>query len=665
MKRKKGKDSDPGRNYVYKVKAIVEGGDVVADQMHRAHAYGNKLIEIERQRRERFNASVASYDPEIPRLQADHVAASRELHEIEEAIDLRSQADRKKARATPEEVARKKALVAAKKAIFDDLKARKLAVYARREADNRATYGTRVNQDGKEIVIDPIEDEANAARIEVRSRSGLYWGNYELKEMALGGIRSGAPPRFQRWDFGKGSVAVHIKKSQVIEWREAWRRDHGQVRVEMAPAEYRPTHSKSGKFLPPPDPNSVRSKGRGGDNPRSPRKLALVWMRVGSTDTPRRDSPVWCKLLVHLHREPPPDAKIKWVTLHRRLVGRNVRWELRFTLTREDWPAQHGEDGAIGVGIGWGVTPERDLQVACAVTSDGPDRPLAIEDPAWSRCIRVDDAGTVRLVIPREKVEKLRHSDDMREIRDRSYNAIRERFSSWLKGKVELLPPDDDGETTPDLPPPPGGKRGLPDWLCGVVEGKDGEVVYDRRKDVRHLMRWRSPDRLHVLLARWRDHRFPGDRGIYSALEAWRLQDRHVHEYQDSERRKTIRWRDELYRRFAAVACRNYRVVAVKDTDYARLKEKARPGEVDRGYARTYAQIAAPGTLRQHLAEAAAELVKVPAAHLAATCHACGGRDKFDPATERRHACSRCGATWDVDVNVARNLLASAEPARV
>jgi transposase len=138
-------------------------------------------------------------------------------------------------------------------------------------------------------------------------------------------------------------------------------------------------------------------------------------------------------------------------------------------------------------------------------------------------------------------------------------------------------------------------------------------------------------------------------------------------EWLANNREKAYAHRREHYRLVALDLARRYSTLLLDDTDFRALQRHpgfgaARlPPAVRRNRALT-----ACGELRatlQYMAEKrGCRTVLVPARALAKTCHACGhacGTARIDRV---EHTCVHCGARWDVDENVARNLLARGEP---
>jgi hypothetical protein len=625
--KKKGKVESPSqdapsrdvRNYVYDAKAIIEGFAIVNDQIRRKHDYRNKLYEIERERRKHTAGVIREFDPEIAVLDDAISAVFLRKKELEEAINERSKADRKRSPAT---------------SVEGDTQAKINAELDRLRKEQGKRRKLAFADAGVKAKLAEINAEALTLSHRARAECGVYWGTYLSAEDACGqsfkDVKGERLPRFRRWpdDGFESSVSVQLQKP--FTWAESLLGKGTLLRVQMpVPDELRPTHSKRGKFLPPADPDSKRSVSC---------PLALVWIRVGTADDSRK-SPVWAKVLTRLHRQPPPDAVIKWVFLHRALVGRSIYWRLRFVLDREDWPRERGDSGIAGVEIGYRMIPGEGLRVACFAGSDGEK---------------------AERVIPHEMIDRWHYCESQRANRDRNFNAIKEALAGWL--------------------------RQDPRRRAALTDALQVDNRVKMAKSLPSLYQWESPDRLQELVWWWRTHRIAGDRKVakgmdawrtgdhwqldadkvkdpltvYGELEAWRKQDRHLHELEDHLRTKLILRRNHTFRTFAAEICKGYRIARIKDINWARVKERPTAGRKDHPLARLNAQIAAPGTFQAFLIEAMGEanVERFAPGPIRTTCHRCGERVAFDAARSSTHLCEHCGAEWEYGANNATNLLA-------
>jgi hypothetical protein len=330
--------------------------------------------------------------------------------------------------------------------------------------------------------------------------------------------------------------------------------------------------------------------------PGAPRRLRRThaYLRIGSD----RRAPVWAEVPVVLHRPLPANATIKWVYLLRRHVATHAEWRLQFVVTQAEgfMKADAASMGTVAVDVGWRRLASG-LRVAYWVGDDGMEG---------------------QLVLPEAILTRLRKVEALQSLRDTNCNAMRGALVGWLH------------------------EHSHPAWLQERAAG---------------LTAWRSPARLAALAAHWRDRRFAGDQAIYRALEAWRVQDKHLYEWQAHQRQRTLRWRDELYRHFAAGLRRRYRTCVIEDTDWRQLQRRAVPeAPAPADGVHHHQRLGAPGHLLAYVRESLTEVVEVDATDSTQRCSTCSQLMHFDAANLVAF-CPHCGAQHDQDQNACKNLL--------
>lgn len=336
-------------------------------------------------------------------------------------------------------------------------------------------------------------------------------------------------------------------------------------------------------------------------------RTRTVSLRVGTADK----APVFATIPVFFADRPLPEgASIKWAWMLARRTGTHVQWFFQFTLTGDDalFAKEQAPSGRVGIDVGWRLTDEG-LRVAKWMGSDGRSGELVLEHRFLSRWSK---------------------SDSLRSIRDRNFNDIRTQLGEW-KGTH---------------------KAELPDW-------------FTERTKTLHL--WRSQAQLASVVIHWRMYRFAGDAAMFDAAEAWRKQDKHLYDWQEFNRAKAQRWRDDKYRNFAAMIRKGYQTAAVENTNWAdmqELKPLEQRASVDDAM-RKNQKIASVGRLLQLIAEGQAVLEKCPAENTTRLCSACGQLTGEINAAALFHTCAHCGITLDQDENAARNLLNYAAPAEL
>lgn len=324
------------------------------------------------------------------------------------------------------------------------------------------------------------------------------------------------------------------------------------------------------------------------------RKLPLLHLRIDS-DGERK--PVFAAWPIVQHRGIPTDAVVKGVVVMLRHRGPRAEWWVNFTVEEPERDASCGR-GTVAVHFGWRGVPGG-LRVATTADSDGNQESLVLSE---------------RVVGGLKKVH------DLASIRDQNFNAAR----AALVVRLDAMPE-------------------LPTWL---------------ERDRKTMAQWRSSARLAQLTRRWAERRFAGDDDAFLELEAWRYHDHHLWAWEESQRVKSLRYRRDVYRAFAARLSGRYGTLAIDDFDLRGVIESGGVGQGNR-------QMVAVSELRETLVSAfkarGGVVVKVAAQHVTQTCHACGHIESFKAAAMIHHLCSKCSAVWDQDENAAKNTLARCE----
>lgn len=334
---------------------------------------------------------------------------------------------------------------------------------------------------------------------------------------------------------------------------------------------------------------------------RSKRPVWLLHMRIASEGR----GPVWATIPFTLHRPIPADGRIKWIYLVHRRVATHDEWSVQFVVARETWNRADTVTaaGVAAVNLGWRTLDDGSLRVAYAVGGDGHRE---------------------ELVLPADDLSRWTHADSLQSIRDREFELVRAALVRWL--------------ATADVP----------DWMREATET---------------LPQWRSEARLAGLVIRWRGERFDGDADIFERVEAWRKQDKHLYDWLAAQRAKAMRWRDDLYRRFAARLRWRYERIVLDDTDWKALRKK-KPAESETEpealNTRRRAAIASPGRLREIIEHGHPQTERLSAARITQTCHYCGVADEDLDRSQRSVRCRACGEQADQDLRAAHNLLRAA-----
>jgi hypothetical protein len=451
--------------------------------------------------------------------------------------------------------------------------------------------------------------EVKAARQEYAGR-GLYWGSYNATLQGFDAARNrraadGRPSevRFHRWD-GTGTWTVQIQRQAgeaPLTWADVCRGIEPKLQVRMPDEEWEVVV----------DGATGAPKIGGNGEPVRRRRLPVVRMQIRGERAKGPEGavklePAWLEVPFVLHREPPADARIAMAQIVRTRVAGH--WSYGFCLTVDEGPVVPLRDGpAVAVDVGWRRKRDGGLRVAFWVGSDG---------------------AKGEVLCPVDTEIELMKASELRSLRDEKFNVARERLGAWIAGAA------------------------VPDWL---------------RDATSTLREWRSQQRLAALALRWRGQRFDGDQQAYDALGAWRRQDRHLWEWEANVRQQAEARRRDAYRRLAHDLAERYAVLIVEDMRLPDVQRRPAPEDGPAGEGRVQrntARIAAPGFLRQAIAQAApwrgAVYRQADAKLTTRVHHACGQRVDVDYAADVEVYCPFCRAWYDQDENAAWNLLARA-----
>ena len=328
----------PSVIYRYGAREPAQNLPLIWEHLRAAHRYRNKLVEIERARRETSSAIVSAASPELSDLEARYAELTAKSDAEAARIKAVNKAARKQ-KATAEDRAALGAIRTEKKEVYAALKHAKDAAYKSVEA---------------RAALDQVDAKALTEAKEARANCGCGWGTYLQVEQSLTGIRKGPPPKFLCWR-GDGKLAVQLQGGMSIDEAEA---GDNRLRIEA-----------------------------GG-------KRRNVWLRIGSDENKQ---PVWAVVPVIFHRPLPRDAHIKWAYLTARRVACHTQWAVCFVLARAGgWRKTDLADGGrVSVDLGWRLMPDG-LRVAFWRGDDGEEGEVLISHRDVSRWTKVDDLRSIR-----------------------------------------------------------------------------------------------------------------------------------------------------------------------------------------------------------------------------------------------------------------------------
>ena len=595
----------------------------IDEQMKLAHRYRNRLVEIERGRRERVADALAAHEDVGPLIaERDALLALRSAAR-QEIKDARAKARRR--------------------AETKEQRAKVLEIEARlQEARQRVKDAWQaVAQDpGIQRTLAFIADSAREQIRDARGSCNVYWGTYLLQEAAMDmARRSKSIPQFSPYR-GEGRVSVQINGGLKVE--DLW---GGDTLIQIDPV----------------DPALAYDHPTRGVRRRASR--TRLRLRVGSLDR----APIWGEWPMIMHRPLPEGAVIKVATVSRRRRN-SQQWEWRLDLTvvvpdgyrRRKVP----DGGAVALNLGFCLLPEG-IRSGYVVGDDGYQQEIRV---AKSDLLRGRDLTAEQIAKANAWVTHgVSKASSIRSFRDTAMDAIRARLLSWrqawheqhqaeFEATVAQVNASRTGSGDPRLDSKDGWLR-----LVDYIGLKGPALPAWLLERLRYVHAWRSPQRFSALAAMWRGHRFPGDEEILAELEAWRERDVHLECYESGLRTSALRDRKEGYRILASRLAAKYRWLLVDDTNLSEFQRSPAPEDerVELAAVKQQQRLAAGSELRSSLMNAfgPGRTWKTSSKDVTRKCNACGALNARDPDGSRLVRCTGCSATWDQDANACLNII--------
>ena len=605
------------KNYEYGLLDPTSNAPLVSDQMHSAHRYYNRLVEIERERRAAVAKILVGHpDTEVLATRVATLAKQREDARL--VIKSARQATRDRS-----ETAQMRTQV------------KDLAVELRTARAELKAARDMIKTDPSIVsAINAADESATIAIRAARAACSCYWGSYLLQEQAVDAAKkSKAPPHFKRWT-GDGRVSVQLQGG--ISDTELFAAD---TQIQIAPVS--------------PDAHDP-GKSRGVHRLAS---RTILRLRVQSTE---KGKPIWAEWPMILHRPIPEGARVKVATVSRRRRDCR-RWDWRLLLTLEIpegiAPARAlPQTGAVALNLGWCQRPGDVVRAGYVLSNDG--------------------AVDHEVVVQRSTIDRVEKSEALRSQRDKDLDAMRALLVPWMRERETTLPewlvdrtifsraPRTEQSSREQLDAPrvetvdPSPSFVLP---REQLDAPRVETAGSMRTRSWHVAQWRSAARFRALALAWRSQRFDGDDDGYQILESWRYRDEHLERYESGMRRGGLLDRRERYRVLASELAAKYRTLIVDDFDLRQFQRSPAPEEerVERATSKRNQRHAAGSELRGALLNAfgPARVQKQSSVDVSRACHGCGQIDEWDRSAVREHTCTGCSAAWDQDQNACKNLI--------
>ena len=597
----------PTRIWTYGCRPPTAGGELIREQLWKAHRYYNKLIEIDLERRRLYREARSALNGTLSELESKQAEINAAIDKHRGELLLLRQSKRKRV-ADPVAVATLRALE------------------TQRKSTSLALKEARANGKNDPALIaasERISEQTNEKIRAARGDCGVYWGTYLITEKAVQAAcnppkqKGVAPtdPTFKRWQGTQGRIGVQLHRERTVDVL-AGKSTMLQIVPKNLPG--KPAQTKSGLH-------------------------AIVKIRVGS-DADR--NPVWAEFPVLLHRMPPADAILTWAWILVRKQGPNTRYELQLSMESEVFHERRRGKGTVALDLGWRSLPNGDIRVGYVVDGAGKGRAL---------------------ILPVVVKNSLDGSNRLRGHADKHFDTARQVFAAWLatatgpaadwwraetafmhqwRGHAKLARLTENGlralEVSTDR------VRAL--WTRWRLErlGKSLDLFGPREE----LTRW------FVSQGCWS----PGE-CIMLYLEWWRRKDLHLYEWECNQRTTALLRRKDIYRNIAADLASTYDTLVLEDFDLRAFTRNAAPQDEVTDYTHRIRTVAAPHELRSAIlgAWAKARTLKLPAKDTTRECHLCHHvNTTWACPDELLQTCSGCAATWDQDDNAARVLLSRA-----
>lgn len=313
----------------------------------------------------------------------------------------------------------------------------------------------------------------------------------------------------------------------------------------------------------------------------------------------------------YMHRPLPPGSVIKQCYLTRKKIGYFFEWKIQFVISRkEGFDKPVGKQGHFSVDINWTKSEEGFLVAVCRSGET--------------------EKKYEELVLSNKIKNSFNKAKDLQSICKDNFNEIKKQLIKWF-----------DFES---------GAYGinLPEWLT---------------QDVKTFSKWESSSRLFRLAKKWTINRFDGDNEIFSQLQKWMKRESHLFNWQVCLVKKTLAFREHLYKTFIAKMRTNYCGVYIEDIDGNKIKKLPEATDNLVPAVRKNRDLVAPFRFLELLQENFKKVYKLNPAYTSKRCNNCKVVSSLD--SEQHYNCTNCGAEWNRHRNAADNLFDDGEIERL
>ena len=644
------------RVYKYGLLSPTHNDSVILQQLYLAHRYRNDQISIEEWRRS-FVYAVEHKDAKLLVLEENFRQADEARKKASGAVK-KSRA-KTRTRAVSEDLSEALSLATEQKKAAG----KSLAEYREKLRNNPQVIqnlsivngkpkssGSRGVRNNKQ----PNNGEAAKLRRELSKESGVYWGTKHLvckasqQSFKKTKMYDGADLRglkHIRWD-GTGNLGVQIQGGMSV---EKLFEGNNYIRVN------------------PVDPDAWREFSDDGEHKisrgiRRKKSRTVLHLRVDS----EKGRPVWASWPMIMHRPIPDKAIIKEIAVSFQKIGPREEWSCMFTVDIPDVEPSVSIGGAVAIAFGWRDTVSG-VQVATWMSSRGHTGRVLLKE--GGPAVLDDDGGKCGII------SKMRKAHDLKSIRDRKFDKMRDTLVDWLHGK-EIPPWMREAAMNSHA-------RYMAREKAGISRDDPLpiEMLPNSAQAILNLSRWKSEARLAAFTKQWAGKRFDGDSAIFGCrpvmgldgkpidgtgkgLEGWRYNDFHLWQYEAGQRKSSIRRRNDYYRKIAAQFADKYGTILLDNTKLEELAKKPSDDHV-KGAAKppqTNRQLTAPSILRSAIKNATLgrrrNLEEMDPEGTATTCPECGHKDAAQKGVDKNvFACIKCPFQADIGKTRVLNML--------
>lgn len=383
---------------------------IIHDQVFKAHLLKNKLIELERIRRENFSNLRKKLSPKLESLQGELDILNDQCDKLYIKIGKIPKSERKNCSEREElnkiknkrsklfnEIDKEYEKIA--KTLFDkpnkELAKRKKKYEAKigpvgpriKEKIYRQIISEMVSESKwpdvwKELKLFELDISDKKKKAYAKDNSGCYTGTYQaVLEATKRSFKTPGVPKYKRFD-GHGKVGIQVTKPTTF--YDCLSLNNDAIKIQILP----------------------ETKVRGFNKQKNQAAIATIKLAG------RKNDGVYIKVPFIMHRPLPVDAKITWVYLVVNRVGINFKYDLQFTVNENNvikTPAKRKKK-KLAIQFGWRLIKNKGVRVATT----------------W------DDSVSNEIILPLDMRDIYLKSDRLLGYSDDYFNGVCAVFKEWM-----------------------------------------------------------------------------------------------------------------------------------------------------------------------------------------------------------------------------------------